>query len=82
MMGVPMEGASQVLCDNKSVVLNRTLPSSILKKKHKAIAYHQVREAVAASIVKVSHIAVTDILTKSTEGPIFRKHLKSMLVIL
>ena len=28
-----------------------------LKKKENAIAYHQVREAFAANIVKVNHIA-------------------------
>ena len=86
MMGIPIEGASQVLCDNKSVVLSTSLPSSTLKKKHNALAYHRVREAVAAGIVKVSHIPgtenVADILTKPTDGPTFRKHLKSMLVVL
>ena len=86
MMGIPIEGASQVLCDNKSVVLSTSLPSSTLKKKHNALAYHRVREAVAAGIVKVSHIPgaenVVDILTKPTDGPTFRKHLKSTLVVL
>jgi len=86
MMGIPIKGASQVLCDNQSVVLSTSLPSSTLKKKHNALAYHQVREAVAAGIVKVSHIPgtedVADILTKPTDGPTFRKHLKSALVVL
>ena len=35
--------------DNKSVVVNTTIPSSALKKKHCAVAYHQVCEAVAAT---------------------------------
>jgi len=86
MMGIPIKGASQVLCDIKSVVLSTSLPSSALKKKHNALAYHWVREAVAAGIVKVSHIAgtenVVDILTKPTDGPTSRKHLKSILVAL
>jgi hypothetical protein len=60
MMGIPVEGESQVLCDNKCVVLSTSLPSSTLKKKHNAITYHWVREAVAAGIVKVSHIAGTE----------------------
>ena len=85
-MGIPIKGASQVLCDNKSVVLSTSLPSSTLKKKHNALAYHRVREAVAAGIVKVSHIPgaenVADILTKPTDGPTFRKHLKSTLMVL
>ena len=45
-----------MLYDNKGVVLNTTLSSSALKKKHKAIACHRVREAVAAKIAKVSHM--------------------------
>ena len=83
MMGLNMEGPSQILCDNKSVVLNTTLPSSTLKKKHNAIAYHRIREAVAAEIVKVNHVDgkanVADILTKATDGPTFAKHVKSCL---
>jgi len=59
---------------------------STLKKKHNALAYHGVREAVAAGIVKVSHVAGTenaaDILTKPTDGPTLRKHLKSSLIAL
>jgi len=86
MMGIPLKGPSQVLCDNKGVVLNTTLPSSTLKKKHNAIAYHRVREAVAAQIVKISHIDgkenIADILTKATDGPTFRKHMKAGLVAL
>ena len=83
MMGILIKGASQDLCDNKCVVL---CTSSTSKKKHNALAYHQVRYAVAAGIVKVSHIPgtenVVDILTKPTDGPTFRKHLKSALVVL
>ena len=53
MMGMPVEGPDTILCDNKSAVLNTTLPSSTLKKKHNAIAYHKTREAVAANIIKI-----------------------------
>ena len=45
-IGVPVEGPLYLLGDNKSVVTNTTLPSSTLKKKHNAIAYHKVRESV------------------------------------
>ena len=34
-----------------AVVTNITLPSSSLKKKHNAIPYHQVREAITAGIL-------------------------------
>jgi uncharacterized protein (DUF2249 family) len=83
MMGLLMEGPSQVLCDNKSVVLNMTLPSSTLKKKHNAIAYHRVRETVAAQVIKVNHIDgksnIADILTKATDGPTFKRHVETCL---
>ena len=68
MMGIKIEGPSILLLDNQSVVINTTFPSSLLKKKHNAIAYHKVREAVAAGVVKVVHIRSSmnraDVLTK------------------
>jgi hypothetical protein len=83
MMGIPIQGPSQLLCDNKSVVLNIALPYSTLKKKHNAIAYHRVHEAIATQIIKVNHIEgknnPADILTKSTDGITFQKHLKTCL---
>ena len=51
MLGVPVDGPATLLRDNISGVLNATVPSSMLKKKHNAIAYHSVREACAAGIV-------------------------------
>ncbi len=54
--------------DNESVVRNSTVPHSQLKKRHNRLAYHRVREAVAAGIVLFHHIpGVTnpaDILSK------------------
>ena len=86
MMRIPLIGPSKVLCDNKGVELNTTLPSSTLKKKHNAIAYHRVREAVAAKIARVYHIDgkenMADILTMATDGPTFRKHMKAGLTAL
>ena len=68
MLGVPINGPAVMLGDNMSVVLNTTLPSSMLKKKHNAIAYHHVREAVAAKVTRFAHISsmdnVADILSK------------------
>jgi hypothetical protein len=45
-----------MLGDNMSVVLNTTVPSSVLKKKHDPIAYHRLREAIAARIMKLAYI--------------------------
>ena len=54
MMGVQVDGPTNVFCDNESVVKNSTKPESTLKKKHSAIAYHRVREAQAAGIVRIA----------------------------
>jgi hypothetical protein len=51
-LGVAFDGPTLMLGDNMSVVLNTTVPSSVLKKKHNAIAYHRVREAIAARIMR------------------------------
>ena len=48
MMGVPLSGPARVMCDNQSVVISGSFPESTLKKKHCSIAYHKVREAIAA----------------------------------
>ena len=45
MMGANVETTALMLGDNKSVVMNTTMPSSVLKKKHCAVNYHKVREA-------------------------------------
>ncbi len=54
MMGVPIDGACNMFCDNESVVKNATNPESVLKKKHCAIAYHKVREAQAAGVCRIA----------------------------
>jgi hypothetical protein len=68
MLGVPINESTTMYGDNMSVVLNTTVPSSQLKKKHNAIAYHRIREAIAAKIIKFAHIPssqnIADILTK------------------
>jgi hypothetical protein len=42
MMGIPLDGPTIMLVDNQLVVNNTTNPSSVLKKKSNAIAYHYV----------------------------------------
>ena len=60
-----------------SVVLNTTIPSSSLKKKHLACNYHRVREAVAARIIDYGHIPsgenLADIATKPLPRPVFER---------
>ena len=54
MFGVPIEGPTNIFCDNEAVYKNTLLPESTLKKKHHSIAYHRCREAVAAETVRVA----------------------------
>ena len=53
MFGVPIVGPANVFCDNNGVVKNTTIPESMLAKKHNAINYHAICEAVAAQILRV-----------------------------
>ena len=49
--GIPIDGPTNVFCDNAAVVNNVSLPESTLTKKHNAINFHIVRESVAAKII-------------------------------
>ena len=40
MFGVPLEGPTNIFCDNESVFKNASIPDSTLKKKHTSICYH------------------------------------------
>ena len=54
--------------DNKSVIDSSTLPHSLLKKRHLALCYHRVREAIASGIVAFfkipSKVNPADLLSK------------------
>jgi len=50
-LGVPVEDKSYMFGDNESVVTSSTLPHSTLSKRHNALSYHRVREAIAAGII-------------------------------
>ena len=71
-MGMHVERCSTLLGDNNAVIINTQLPSSSLKKKHKSVAFHKAREAVAAGFVRTGHIPSksnpTDVMTKAL-GP-------------
>ena len=68
MFGVPISGPARVFCDNESVVKTTTIPESRIKKKHSSIAYHRIRESVAAGAVLIyyesSETNLADLLTK------------------
>ena len=68
--GIPIDGPCDVFCDNRSVVTNSSIPTSVLNKRHNAICYHRVREAQAAGVIRVGWIEgkynVADLFTKTT----------------
>ena len=54
MFGIPIEGPTNVFCDNEAVFKNTSILDSTLKKKHTSICYHQAREEVAAHMMQVA----------------------------
>ena len=54
MFGVPLEGPTNVFCDNEAVFKNASQPDSTLKKKHTSICYHRCREAVACRTIRIA----------------------------
>ena len=83
MFGIPIEGATNALCDNKGVVINSSIPESQLTKKHNRVCYHRVREACAAGTIRIakedSGTNVADLFTKPLPSP-QRRFLLSKIV--
>ena len=82
MMGIPLVEECAVFCDNSAVVTN-TRPEATLKKKHAAINFHRVREAIAAGTIKVAkentQTNLADILTKLMPGSKMKELLEHIL---
>ena len=68
MFGVPIEGPTNLYCDNEGVCRNCSKLESTLEKKHHSIAYHRNREAVAAGTCRITKEAtetnLSDLFTK------------------
>ena len=59
MFGIPMQDgntATNIFCDNESVVKNASQVESTLNKKHNSLAYHYCCWATAAGIITTSWI--------------------------
>ena len=76
-LGVKVTAPTNILGDNRSVIINSTEKDSLLKKKHVAISYHKTREAAAAKIVRPlkthSSDNYADMLTKALGKTPFTK---------
>lgn len=68
-LGVPVTRPTDLYGDNRSVYHSASIPDGELKKKHVAISYHYVREAIAAKVVNSfwvqSEANLADICTKA-----------------
>ena len=69
---------SKLFGDNLGVLLSTQNPEADLSKKHVAIAFHAVREAIAAGVISPYWLKgqrnSADILTKQLPRPSFRSH--------
>ncbi len=74
--GIPLSGSTNVFCDNNAVVKKTSIPELALSKKHNAINYHIIREAIAAEIICVGKedilTNIADVFTKLV--PFTRKY--------
>jgi hypothetical protein len=56
MMVIQIDSPCTNFCENDTMMKNSTIPESVLCKKHNSIAYHRVKESVAAGILHIGYI--------------------------
>ena len=82
-LGVPVKGAAMMFGDNESVINTASIPHSKLTKRWHALAYHKTREAIAAGIIHLYHVAgkknPADILSKHWDMPSVWDSLKPIM---
>jgi hypothetical protein len=59
-LGIQVKGPTILFGDNHSVVDSATVPQSKLNKRHVALSFHRVREAIAARILRFEWISGND----------------------
>ena len=71
-LGAPITTKSYLFGDNRSVVTSATLPHSTLTKRYNILAFHRVREAIAAKLMAFYWIQsaynLSDMLSKHTDN--------------
>ena len=72
-LGAPIGAKSLLFGDNRSVVTSATLPHPTLTKRHNILAFHRVREAIAAKLMAFYWIQsaynLSDMLSKHWDHP-------------
>ena len=83
-LGIPVIERTKVFGDNLSVILSSTSDSAELKKKHTALSFHMVCEAVAVEIIALHHIPryynYANILMKAVDMETFKHHAFNILM--
>ena len=73
MFGVPVDGPTDMFCDNEAVYKNSSMPESVICKKHHSVAYRKCCEEVASGICRIAkedtETNLADIFTKVLPGP-------------
>ena len=73
MFGVPIDGPTDMFCNNEAVYTNSSTPELVLRKKHHSVTYHKCHEAVTSGISRISkedtETNLSDIFTKVLPGP-------------
>ena len=82
-LGVPLAGPAHMFGDNQSVITSSTIPHSSLSKRHNALSYHRVREAIAGKVIRFFYVPgkdnPADILSKHCGYAQMWAHLKPLL---
>jgi hypothetical protein len=68
-LGVNIREKSYMFGDNRSVIDSSTIPHSKLHKRHNALSFHRVREAIAAGYINCAFLE-----GKSNPADIMSKH--------
>ena len=67
-LGIPIRDVSYMFGDNKTIIDSSTQPHARLHKRHNALSFHRVREAIASKYVLMMHLSgkanPSDILSK------------------
>ena len=84
MLGVPLDGPAWMFGDNKSVITSSTIPHSPLTKRHNALSYHRVREAISAGVLHFLHLEgvqnPADVMTKFLPWNVARAFVEPLLL--
>ena len=68
MFGVPIDGSTDIFCDNEAVFIIASKPKTQLRLKQNSILYHMSREAVCSGAYRItkddSETNLSDLFTK------------------